>query len=254
MTKTNGIGGGYEVGYGKPPKHSRFKKGTSANPEGRRPGSKNKPTTDGFSKMLREEGTRFIDVKEKGKLKKMNTDRAIMRSVFIAAASGNIKAQKLSLDILSKDATRRSTENRDRFDAAADYKKWWTEESMRRRLHGEPEPRLMFHPDDFHLNYEAGTVTYTGMTERQEEYVTSLLELKGFHEGALISLAEEEPVPKGENIALVWEDLKHIVSMLEKINAALDLPWRRDVETCPDLKKLKELKGEIMREMKLKGG
>jgi hypothetical protein len=34
----------YEVGHGKPPRHTRFKKGQSGNPRGRPKGSKNLPT------------------------------------------------------------------------------------------------------------------------------------------------------------------------------------------------------------------
>jgi hypothetical protein len=34
----------YEVGYGKPPRHSRFVKGQSGNPRGRPPGAKNMKT------------------------------------------------------------------------------------------------------------------------------------------------------------------------------------------------------------------
>jgi hypothetical protein len=34
----------YQVGYGKPPKDTRFKKGQSGNPRGRAPGAKNLKT------------------------------------------------------------------------------------------------------------------------------------------------------------------------------------------------------------------
>lgn len=48
MAKSKKPGGskraGYRVGYGKPPKHSQFKKGASGNPRGRRKGSKNRST------------------------------------------------------------------------------------------------------------------------------------------------------------------------------------------------------------------
>lgn len=37
--------GEYEVGFGKPPRHSRFKKGTSGNPKGRPKGSQHLATT-----------------------------------------------------------------------------------------------------------------------------------------------------------------------------------------------------------------
>jgi hypothetical protein len=36
--------GGYQVGYGRPPQHTRFKRGQSGNPRGRRPGQPNMKT------------------------------------------------------------------------------------------------------------------------------------------------------------------------------------------------------------------
>jgi predicted phage terminase large subunit-like protein len=38
------VSGGYEVGYGRPPQHTRFKRGQSGNPRGRRPGQPNMKT------------------------------------------------------------------------------------------------------------------------------------------------------------------------------------------------------------------
>ena len=38
---TGGVENGYEVGYGKPPTHGRFRAGQSGNPAGRRKGVRN---------------------------------------------------------------------------------------------------------------------------------------------------------------------------------------------------------------------
>jgi hypothetical protein len=242
--------GTYDVGFGKPPVHSRFKKGKSGNNDGRPSGVKNKETDDSFSKMLREEGSRFIEVKENGKHKKMPTNRAIMRAVLLAAASGKIAAQKLALTLFSKDDNRRAAENADRFNAAADFKKWWAEESKRRRLRDEPEPDFMFHPDHFHLDFKNGTVTYVGLTADQKEYFEGRTNMRGFFESSVLSLIEGPP-PSGEDLITVWEDLQHSVRTLAKLYKSLGLPWATDFPDLPNLDRMDELKKRIMKDLGL---
>ena len=71
----------YEVGYGKPPKHSRFKKGVSPNPEGRR---KRKPLPAGD--IINDALNAPAEYRERGKTKKATRGfRAISE---IAATSG----------------------------------------------------------------------------------------------------------------------------------------------------------------------
>ena len=76
----------YEVGYGKPPKHSRFKKGQSGNPRGRPPKSRN------FSTDLRQELESPITVRESGALREITRQQAVIKRVVEKALAGDLKA------------------------------------------------------------------------------------------------------------------------------------------------------------------
>jgi hypothetical protein len=65
----------YEVGYGKPPHHTRFKKGQSGNPRGRPKGSKNLPT------LLSEALNEPVVVAENGRRRKITMRQAIIKQL-----------------------------------------------------------------------------------------------------------------------------------------------------------------------------
>jgi len=76
----------YEVGYGKPPKSSQFKKGASGNPGGRPKGVKN------FSTYLMDELAEKVRVTEGGKQIVINKEEATFKSLIAAALNGNVRA------------------------------------------------------------------------------------------------------------------------------------------------------------------
>ncbi len=76
----------YEVGYGKPPKASRFKPGQSGNPRGRRRGARNKRTI--LKELLREPMT----YTEHGKRKTAPADELIWRQLRNKALKGEDRA------------------------------------------------------------------------------------------------------------------------------------------------------------------
>ena len=84
----------YEVGYGKPPHHTRFKKGQSGNPRGRPSGSKNLATV--LSEALNE----LVIVAENGGRRKITKRQAIITQLVNQSAKADWRATKILLDIL----------------------------------------------------------------------------------------------------------------------------------------------------------
>jgi len=74
------------VGYGRPPKHSRFKKGQSGNPKGRPKGSRN------FANILEEELDQKVSVTDGGKRRRVSKRRLAIRQQVNKAAQGDPKA------------------------------------------------------------------------------------------------------------------------------------------------------------------
>jgi hypothetical protein len=82
----------YEVGYGRPPLHGRFKPGQSGNPKGRPKGSRNLATE--LMEILSETAT----VTEGGRKRKVPRLRALMLKLVAQAFSGNMAAFRLVIE------------------------------------------------------------------------------------------------------------------------------------------------------------
>jgi len=86
----------YEVGYRKPPVHTRFRKGQSGNPRGR-------PRDGGIERTRRivlEEAYRKVTVREGEKVVEMPAIRAVMRSHLRDALKGNGPNQRAVLGLV----------------------------------------------------------------------------------------------------------------------------------------------------------
>ena len=92
-----------QVGYGNPPEATRFKKGQSGNPKGRRKGSLNVSTV--FAQTLREK----VVVNENGQRKTMTKFEAAIKQFVNKAASGDLRALQLLMS-LSREAETRDRE------------------------------------------------------------------------------------------------------------------------------------------------
>jgi hypothetical protein len=86
--------GDYEVGYGKPPRHTRFAKGQSGNPRGRPCGAKN------FTTLLEEALNEPVTVTENGGRRKVSKRQAIITQLVNRSATADFRALKLLFDIV----------------------------------------------------------------------------------------------------------------------------------------------------------
>ena len=76
----------YEVGYGTPPRHTRFTKGRSGNPRGRAPGAKNLKT------FLIDALNELVVVTENGGRRTISKGQAIIKQIVNQSAKGDWRA------------------------------------------------------------------------------------------------------------------------------------------------------------------
>jgi len=89
-------GGDYEVGYGKPPKHTQFKPGETGNPRGRRKKDKD------LNRLIQAELDTTIPVQEAGREKRITKREAIVKQLINRAIKGDPKATHFVLGHLEK--------------------------------------------------------------------------------------------------------------------------------------------------------
>ena len=86
MTDQDNSGRPFEVGFGKPPKHTRFVKGRSGNPKGRDKGVRN------FATEIQAELNTRVPITENGTRKKITKRKAVAKQLVNKAAAGDPKA------------------------------------------------------------------------------------------------------------------------------------------------------------------
>lgn len=86
----------YEVGYGRPPKASRFKPGQSGNPRGRARGQSNLATD-----LARELGEQ-IRIREGDREKSVSKQRAMVKALVAKSLKGDARAAALLISLLVK--------------------------------------------------------------------------------------------------------------------------------------------------------
>ena len=86
------------VGYGKPPVHSRFRKGQSGNPTGKR----RHREAERAQALIWEEAFRLLTIREGDKVTRIPALQAVFRSQIASAAKGNVSAQRAVVKVVQE--------------------------------------------------------------------------------------------------------------------------------------------------------
>jgi hypothetical protein len=108
--------GDYQVGYGKPPRHTRFQRGQSGNPRGRPAGSRN------FGTLVSGALNELVIVVEDGGRRKITKREAIVKQLVNRSAKADWRAIKILLDIVREIEGRVEPETAESSFDAADEK------------------------------------------------------------------------------------------------------------------------------------
>jgi hypothetical protein len=200
---TKDIAKPYDIGFGKPPKKTRFKKGQSGNPAGRPRGSKNTPkllSDESLSKIILYEAYREIRINEESGPITVPIAQAVIRSITVKAAKGDHRSQRLLTDMLKKVEERENTRHLQMMEAAVDYINDADFELERRERLGTTGPDIVPHPDDIRfkedtgLPYLLGPATFAQKREFEEicKSIELLCESSAWAKKALEDETDEE--------------------------------------------------------------
>lgn len=162
----------YDVGYGKPPAHTRFKSGQSGNPKGRPRGAKNKRPAlheERWNETVLDEAYRSITVRDGNRNVSMPMVQAVVRSIAVNAAKGQHRSQKLFAQMVSDTEQRNRAAVEALLQAAIKYKATWEDELRQREVLGIRDlPPPLPHPDQVEIDFNTGSVWIHGPTTKEE--------------------------------------------------------------------------------------
>lgn len=148
--------GNYQVGYGKPPVHTRFRKGRSGNPRGSTPRTK---PWDRANQLMLKEAYRPVTVRDGERTVRMPAIAAIFRSQLASGLKGNGPAQRASLRMIGAIEGAFAAVKTEFLKVVIEYKADAAREIERRRKLGIKDiSDIDPHPDDLLVDMATGEV------------------------------------------------------------------------------------------------
>lgn len=169
----------YEIGYGRPPKAYRFKKGQTGNPFGssRKARKRQQRQVLSFDDVVLDDARKPVRIREGNRTSTISLREALLQKQYAMGLNGNRLALKFSLDKIAEAEQNNREQTLDLYEAAYDYKEDYP---ARAKYHRGLAP-LLPHREDVQLDPYTGNVTLTGPRNHEElAWLKKLLEARKF--------------------------------------------------------------------------
>lgn len=171
---------GWQVGFGKPPLHSRYQKGRSGNPNGRPKRMESGLSLDERPVLAAalKAAERKVPRRENGRVDEISTRDAVVQATIVAALKGNPRSQALALRLLQDADDAHAAEVRDRNAVWERYKAEMSVELAAAADRGAPPPRILPHPDDVVISRQKGPQFIGPINESEQAKLDATVALR----------------------------------------------------------------------------